>query len=120
MENSDKIAPWRNHGPALILLGISLLAILLLFAFITRSVSTLPNPTQLNFSYEGTTIRYGPPHNLFNLPMIGSLIWLINTIVALGLLRNKDERFIVHLLLTITLVAQFIIWFIALRITNYI
>ena len=57
MENSDKIAPWRNHGPALILLGISLLAILLLFAFITRSVSTLPNPTQLNFSYEGTTIR---------------------------------------------------------------
>ena len=120
METADKIATWRNHGPALILLGISLLSILLLFSFITRSVPTLPNPTQLNLIYEGNTMRYGSPHNLFNLPMIGSLIWLINTIIGLVLLRNKDERFVVHLLLTITLVAQLIIWVTTLRLTNYI
>ena len=120
METSDKIATWKNHGSALILLGISLLSILLLFAFIARTVPTLPNPIPLNLSYEGTAIRYGSTHNLFNLPMIGSLIWLVNTMTGLVLLRNKDERFVVHLLLTITLIAQLIIWFTALRLTNAI
>ena len=120
METSDKIATSKNHGPALILLGISLLSILLLFAFIARTVPTLPNPIPLNLSYEGTAIRYGSTHNLFNLPMRGSLIWLVNTITGLVLLRNKDERFVVHLLLTITLIAQLIIWFTALTLTNTI
>ena len=120
METADKISTWKNHGPALILLGISLLSILLLFAFITRTVPTLPNPIPLNLSYEETAIRYGSPHKLFNLPLIGSLIWFFNTITGLILLRNKDERFLVHLLLTITLIAQLIIWFTALILTNAI
>ena len=120
MEASDKISTWKNHGPALILLGISLLSILLLFAFIARTVPTLPSPIPLNLSYQGTAIRYGSTHNLFNLPMIGSLIWLVNTMTGLVLLRNKNERFVVHLLLTITLIAQLIIWFTALTLTNAI
>ena len=120
METSDKIATWKNHGPALILLGISLLSILLLFAFIARTVPTLPSPITLNLSYQGTAIRYGSTHNIFNLPMIGSLIWLVNTMTGLVLLRNKNERFVVHLLLTITLIAQLIIWFTALTLTNAI
>ena len=120
MEASDKISTWKNHGPALILLGISLLSILLLLAFIARTVPILPNPIPLNLSHESTKIRYGSPHNLFNLPLIGSLIWLSNTITVLVLLRNKNERFVVHLLLTITLIAQLIVWFTALTLTNAI
>ena len=120
METSNKISTWRNHGAALSLLGTSLLSILLLFAFITRTVPILPNSIPLHFSYEGPALRYGSPQNLFYLPMIGSLIWLINTITGLVLLWNKDERFIAHLLWAITLIVQLILWMIALRLTSAI
>ncbi len=118
METSNKIHTWRNHGAVLILLGTSLLSILLLFAFITRTVPILPNSIPLHFSYEGLVLRYGAPQNLFYLPMIGALIWLFNTITGLVLLRNNDERFMVHLLWTITLIVQIIMWITTLRLTN--
>ena len=121
MTNTDsKIKPIQVSGSILGigLLGASLLAGVLLFAFIARNVPQLQSEITLHFTHEGITDRRGPPQGLFYLPLIGALIWLLNTLIGLGLKRNRALRVGADLLWTNTLAVQLILWTAVLRLVG--
>ena len=107
-------------GIGLALLGVSLLAGLLLFAFVARTVPQLPSEIALHFTHEGVANRRGPPQGLFYLPLLGALIWLLNTLTGFGLARQNTLRVGAHLLWATTLAVQLILGVAALRLAGTI
>lgn len=117
-EHSTSTGGLAGYGFGLGLLGASLAASLLLFAFIARILPQLPAEITLHFTHEGIADRRGPPHDLFYLPLLGALIWLLNTLTSLGLARKNSLRVGAHLLWANTLAVQLILWVAALRLTG--
>ncbi|HJO33230.1 MAG: hypothetical protein QF376_02855 [Anaerolineales bacterium] len=111
---------WGRHGVGLGLLGVSLLGGLLLFAFVARIVPQLPSEIPLHFTHESVADRRGPPQGLFYLPLLGALIWLLNTLTGFGLARQNTLRVGAHLLWATTLAVQLILWVAALRLAGTI
>ena len=110
----------RRHVVGLGLLGASLLAGLLLFAFIAQIMPQLPSEIALHFTHEGVADRRGPQRSLFYMPLLGALIWLLNTLTGLGLARKRTLRVGAQLLWANTLAVQLILWVAALRLTGTI
>ena len=110
----------HRHIVGLGLLGASLLAGLLLFAFIAHIMPQLPSEIALHFTHEGVADRRGPQRSLFYIPLMGALIWLLNTLTGLGLARKRDLSVSAHLLWANTLAVQMILWIAALRLTGTI
>lgn len=100
------------------MLGASLLAGVLLFAFIARNVPQLQSEITLHFTHEGIADLRGPPQGLFYLPLMGALIWLLNTLIGLGLKRNHVLRVGADLLWANTLAVQLIVWTAVLRLVG--
>ena len=109
-----------QYGVGLGILGVSLLAGLLLFAFIARAVPHLPSETALHFTHKGVVDWRGPPQSLLYLSLIGALIWLLNTLIGLGMARNASLLVSTHLLWATTLAVQLILWVAVLRLTGTI
>ena len=123
MTNADSnIKPIQvsSHIVGIGLLGASLLAGVLLFAFITRNVPQLQPEISLHFTHEGIADRRGPPQGLFYLPLLGALIWLLNTLIGLGLKRNVALRVGADLLWANTLAVQLTLWIAALRLVGIV
>ena len=119
-ERSTNTDGWSRYGVGLALLGASLLTGLLLFAFIARIVPQLPSEMALHFTHEGVADRRGPPQSLFYLPLLGALIWLLNTLIGVGMARNSSLRVSANLLWATTLAVQLILWVAALRLAGTI
>ena len=121
MTNTDSnITPIPVSRPILSigLLGASLLTAVLLFAFIARYVPQLQSEITLHFTHEGISDRRGPPQGLFYLPLMGALIWLLNTLTGLGLKRNRVLHVGADLLWANTLAVQLILWAAILRLVG--
>ncbi len=119
-ERPNNTPGWSRHAVGLGMLGISLLAGLMLFAFIAQVVPKLPSEIALHFTHEGIADQRGPPQNLFYLPLLGALIWLLNTLTGLGLAHKSNLRVGAHLLWANTLAVQVILWVAALRLVGTI
>jgi hypothetical protein len=121
MTNTDNnITPIPVSRPILSigLLGASLITGVLLFAFIARYVPQLQSEITLHFTHEGISDRRGPPQGLFYLPLMGALIWLLNTLIGLGLKRNRVLHVGADLLWANTLAVQLILWAAILRLVG--
>lgn len=119
-EHPNNTQGWSRHAVGLGLLGISLFAGLILFAFIAQVVPKLPYDIALNFTNEGYADQSDSQKSLFYLPLLGALIWLLNTLVGLGLARKRNLRVGAHLLWANTLAVQIILWVAALRLVGTI
>jgi len=91
---SVRVAPllqmvvWRDYL-GLGLAGGALLAGLVLLALVFWRYPHLPAQIPLHFDPLGRPDRLGPPQQLFYLPLIGSVVALINFLLAIALYRRE-------------------------------
>ncbi|GEM_PF-1990162 len=102
------------------MLSLSLLSILVMFVFVANAIPNIPKSIPLNYDNEGIVIRIGPSDSLFYLPMIGSILWLLNSIGGLYLILKQQEKMLGMIVLTTMLLIQIILWINTLKLTNYI
>ncbi len=62
---------------------------LILFAYVAWRFPTLPPTVPLHFNAAGQVDRIGTPADLFTIPLIGGLVWLVNSGLSIGL-YNRD------------------------------
>ena len=97
-----------------VLLALGLLLNLALFACMGWRYRALPASLPLHFDILGQPNRFGVRSDLFKLPAIGLLLFVINSL--LGLAIQRWEKLGTYLLLGVTTVIQVLFWLAALNI----
>lgn len=96
------------------LLALGLLLNLTLFAYIGWRYRALPESLPLHFDILGQADRFGVRSEIFKLPAIGLLLWVLNALFGLAI--HRLEKSGVYLLLGVTTVVQVLFWLAALNI----
>lgn len=81
---------WRDRG-ALFLIGAGLLGVLVMFGVLCFRYPALSSDLPLHFDAAGLPDRIAPKSGLFALPVIGLLIWLLNTAAGVWLYRHVQQ-----------------------------
>jgi uncharacterized membrane protein len=97
-----------------VLLALGLLLNLALFACMGWRYRALPASLPLHFDILGQPNRFGVRNEIFKLPAIGLLLFVINSL--LGLAIQRWEKLAAYLLLGVTTVIQVLFWLAALNI----
>jgi uncharacterized membrane protein len=97
-----------------VLLALGLLLNLALFACMGWRYRALPASLPLHFDIVGQPNRFGVRNEIFKLPAIGLLLFVINSL--LGLAIQRWEKLGAYLLLGVTTVIQVLFWLAALNI----
>jgi hypothetical protein len=97
-----------------VLLALGLLLNLALFACMGWRYRALPASLPLHFDILGQPNRFGVRSDIFKLPAIGLLLFVINSL--LGLAIQRWEKLGTYLLLGVTTVIQVLFWLAALNI----
>ncbi len=100
---------WRDRW-AQALVGISFILPFLLMAAIAFRIPSLPPSIPLHFNINGLPDRTGPPTGLFILPVIGGLVWLVNSLVGGILHVRRIERPAAYLLWLGSGLVQAFLW----------
>ncbi len=90
------------------LLALAALSNLALFAYLWLRFDALPDLIPLHFDSSGLADRIEAKSGIFGLPVIGLILWLLDTLLAIPL--HRHERAAVLLLMTGALVAQILLW----------
>lgn len=104
---------WRDRR-GVILIGLGLVALLVLTAFVFLAFPALPNSVPLHFAASGQPDRFAPRRYVFAIPVIGLLVLLANTLIGWALSRR--ERLASHLAWGGSLLVQVLIWVPTMRI----
>ena len=97
-----------------VLLALGLLLNLALFAYIGWRYRALPESLPLHFDILGQPDRLGVRSEIFKLPAIGVLLWVLNSLFGLAI--QRWEKLGTYLLLGVTVVVQVLFWLAALNI----
>ena len=92
---------WRDRT-ALVLMGAGLLGVLIMFGALAFRYPGLSSDLPLHFDVTGLPDRISPKSELFNLPMIGLVVWILNTGIGIWLYRHVQRG------------AAYLLWFGAL------
>ncbi len=98
------------------LLALGLLLNLTLFAYIGWRYRILPESLSLHFDILGQPDRFGVRSEIFKLPAIGLLLWVLNALFGLAIYRWEKSG--AYLLLGVTTVVQVLFWLAALNIMH--
>jgi hypothetical protein len=90
------------------LLALAALSNLALFAYLWLRFDALPDLIPLHFDSSGLADRIEAKSGIFGLPVIGLILWLLDTLLAIPL--HRHERAGALLLMTGALVAQILLW----------
>ena len=101
-----------------VLLALGLLLNLALFAYIGWRYRALPESLPLHFDILGQPDRFAVRSEIFKLPAIGLLLWVLNSLFGLAIHRCQLEecKLGAYLLLGVTTVVQVLFWLAALNI----
>lgn len=102
---------WRDRL-ALALLGVGFLALLVLIGLLCFRFPSLPMLMPLHFDAAGVPDRFGPRGQMFIIPLIGLLAFLVNGV--LGVIAYRRERVASYLLWSGTVLIQLLVWAAAL------
>jgi len=97
-----------------VLLALGLSLNLALFACMGWRYRALPASLPLHFDILGQPNRFGMRSDLFKLPAIGLLLFVINSLLSLAI--QRWEKLGAYLLLGVTTVIQVLFWLAALNI----
>jgi hypothetical protein len=97
-----------------VLLALGLLLNLALFAYIGWRYRVLPESLPLHFNVLGQPDRFGVRSEIFKLPAIGFLLWVLNSLFGLTIHRWEESG--AYLILGVTVVVQVLFWLAALNI----
>ena len=81
---------WRDRA-ALSLIGLGLLGVLIMFGALCYRFPALSSDLPLHFDVMGLPDRIGPKSELFVLPVIGLIAWLVNLIAGVWLYRRVQQ-----------------------------
>jgi hypothetical protein len=81
---------WRDRA-ALLLIGLGLLGLLVMFGALCFRYPELSADLPLHFDVTGIPDRISPKSELFMLPAIGLVVWLINTAAGIWLYRHVQR-----------------------------
>ena len=102
-----RLSLWRDRW-LWVLLGLTLLANVLLFGYMSWQHPYLPELLPLHFSILGQVDRVGERNELFLLPIIGLIVLVIN--VVFGGLIHVRERLGTYMLWASALGVQILLW----------
>ncbi len=108
---------WRDRA-ALILLGLGLLTVVGLVGLLCYHFPALPRLIPLHFDAAGNPDRLGGRGQIFILPLIGALAWLLNG--GLGLLTYHRERMASYLLWGGAVLVQTLVWVAAVGLLEHL
>jgi len=113
-----RIVTWAigPDRPVHVLLALGLLLNLALLAYIGWRYRALPQSLPLHFDILGQPDRFGVRSELFKLPIIGLLLWVLNSLFGLAIYRW--EKLGAYLLLGLTPVVQVLFWLATLNIVG--
>jgi hypothetical protein len=94
---------WRDRA-ALFLIGAGLLGVLIMFAALTFRYPSLSSDLPMHFDVAGLPDRIAPKSELFTLPIIGLVVWVLNTGLGVWLYRRVQRG------------AAYLLWFGALAV----
>ncbi len=100
---------WRDrlaHG----LWGSAVLLNALLFFYLCAIYGRLPISVPLHFNALGLPDRMGTPANLFMLPLIGLITWLVNGVVGVFFYQWQQERPLALICWGTAVVIQLVAW----------
>jgi uncharacterized membrane protein len=111
-----RIVTWFIGSDRLVhvLLTLGLLLNLALFAYIGWRYRALPGSLPLHFDILGQPDRLGMRSEIFKLPAIGLLLWVLNSLFGLAI--QRWEKMGTYLLLGVATVVQLLFWLAALNI----
>jgi hypothetical protein len=98
------------------LLALGLLLNLALFAYIGWRYRALAGSLPLHFDILGQPDRFGVRGEIFRLPAIGLLLWVLNSLFGLAI--QRWEKLGAYLLLGVTTIVQVLFWLAALNIMS--
>jgi hypothetical protein len=110
-------AIWRD-SLGLALLGIAMLALMLLLAMLSFRFPALPTLIPLHFGTSGSPDRLGPRVEIFIVPLIGLLTFLVNGV--LGSVFYRHDRVASYMLWGSSILVQVLIWTATLGILSQI
>jgi hypothetical protein len=93
--------------PLVAALAVSLLANLALYAYLWQVTPTLPEVMPLHYDALGVVDQLGRPAELYRLPLIGSLVLVVDALAAVAL--HGRERPAAHVLVWGALAVQVVL-----------
>jgi hypothetical protein len=98
---------WLGDKALVAALAAALLANLALYAYLWRITPTLPEVMPLHYDALGVVDQLGRPDELFRLPMIGTLVLVVDALLAV--LLHGRERPAAHVLAWAALGVQLVL-----------
>jgi hypothetical protein len=99
-----------------IILAVTFVAVLGLFAYLAVTFDTLPDPLPLHFDASGLPDRIDAKSGIFALPIIGLIVFAANG--ALGTVVHRHQRAAAILLAVGALMVELLLWFAAISIAG--
>ena len=90
--------------------GASIILNVALFAVIASQIGRLPEEVPLHFDNLGRVDRFGPPTDLFVLPLIGLISWLSAALLGWYFHQVRDEKPVAYILWGTTVIIQLAAW----------
>lgn len=106
---------WHDHALQ-VLLALTLLANLALLGYLALRFESLPDLLPLHFDASGLPDRIEAKTGIFALPVIGLMVFVLNT--ALGVLLHRRERAATNLLAASALLVQVLMGLAAINIAG--
>lgn len=100
---------WRDRWALGLVIG-GLLLVFVLLVFIALRYPALPDLVPLHYDTAGHPDRLGSPSGLFILPIIGGLVWLVNSLVGGLFYIQRSERAAAYLLWVGSGIVQLFLW----------
>ncbi len=102
-----------NDSLALALIGVGTFGLLVMATIMGNRLDTLPPVLELRFDAVGSPYRWGVPRTLWNLPLLSTMILLMNVVVAWFV--SPHDRFASRFCIAAALVVQLLVWVPAIR-----
>ena len=102
-----------NDRTALSILGVTAFGVLIMWAVFAGRIGSLPSSIVLHVDASGIADRWGPPKSLWRIPLLATMLLLMNLVVAWFVAAY--DRFASRFVLAAALGVQIIIWVAAVR-----
>ena len=97
-----------NDQFALALIGVAAFGLLMMATIMGNRLDALPAAVALRFDAVGTPYRWGVPSTLWNLPLMTTMITLMNVTVAWFV--SPHDRFASRFAIAVALIIQLLVW----------
>lgn len=93
---------------SLVLLGVAVFSLLLMWITVANRIGSLPDSIALRYGAEGLPSLSGAPRALLRLPLLATVVTLMNVIVAWSI--SSADRFAGRFIVAAAILVHLLIW----------